>query len=91
MQRLLLVVAVPLILMLAMAVAGISSSCGSVTETMVRHELQAAQYAFEVSVSNIAAGSYMYTNGKFYKGSLNPFLFISFLPFRFSLIIFSCR
>lgn len=71
MQRLLLVVAVPLILMLAMAVAGISSSCGSVTETMVRHELQAAQYAFEVSVSNIAAGSYMYTNGKFYKGKRN--------------------
>lgn len=71
MQRLLLVVAVPLILMLVMAVAGISSSCGSVTETMVKHELQAAQYAFEVSVGNIAAGSYMYTNGKFYKGKRN--------------------
>lgn len=71
MQRLLLVVAVPLILMLVMAVAGISSSCESVTETMVKHELQAAQYAFEVSVSNIAAGSYMYTNEKFYKGKRN--------------------
>lgn len=71
MQRLLLVVAVPLILMLVVAVAGISSSCGSVTETMVKHELQAAQYAFEVSVGNIAAGSYMYTNGKFYKGKRN--------------------
>ena len=71
MQRLVLVVAVPLILMLAVAVAGISSSCGSITETMVRHELQAAQYAFEVSVNNIAAGSYMYTNGKFYKGKRN--------------------
>ncbi len=71
MQRLVLVVAVPLILMFAVAVAGISSSCGSITETMVRHELQAAQYAFEVSVNNIAAGSYMYNNGKFYKGKRN--------------------
>lgn len=71
MQRLLLVVAIPLILMLVVAVAGISSSCESVTETMVKHELQAAQYAFEVSVNNLATGTYMYTNGKFYKGKRN--------------------
>lgn len=71
MQRLLMVVAVPLVLMFVVAVAGISESCGSVTEAMVKHELQAAQYAFEVSVENIAAGSYMYKNGTFFKGKRN--------------------
>lgn len=71
MQKLLLIVAVPLFLMFVVAIVGISESCGSVTEAMVKHELQAAQYAFEVSVENIAAGSYMYTNGKFYKGKRN--------------------
>lgn len=71
MQKLLLIVAIPLFLMFVVAIVGISESCGSVTEAMVKHELQAAQYAFEVSVENIAAGSYMYTNGKFYKGKRN--------------------
>lgn len=69
--RLVLVAALPLILMFAMAVAGISSSCGSIIESMVQHELKTAQYAFETSVANIAQGTYMYTNGKFYKGKRN--------------------
>lgn len=69
--RLVLVAALPLILMFAMAVAGISSSCGSIIESMVQHELMTAQYAFETSVANIAQGTYMYTNGKFYKGKRN--------------------
>ncbi len=69
--RLVLVAALPLILMFAFAVAGISSSCGSIIETMVQHELLTAQYAFETAVGNIAQGTYMYTNGKFYKGKRN--------------------
>lgn len=69
--RLVLVATLPLILMFAFAVAGISSSCNSVIESMVQHELMTAQYAFETSVENIAQGTYMYTNGKFYKGKRN--------------------
>ena len=69
--RLVLVAAFPLILMFAMAVAGISSSCSSIIDVMVQHELKTAQYAFETSVANIAQGTYMYTNGKFYKGKRN--------------------
>lgn len=69
--RLVLVAAVPLILMFAAAVLGIRSSCNSVTEKMVQHELTTAQYAFETAISNIAQGTYMYTNGKFYKGKRN--------------------
>lgn len=69
--RLVLVAAVPLIMMFAAAVAGISSSCASIIESMVQHELTTAQYAFETSVENIAQGTYMYTNGKFYKGKRN--------------------
>lgn len=69
--RLVLVAALPLILMFAFAVAGIRSSCGSIIESMVQHELMTAQYAFETAVGNIAQGTYMYTNGKFYKGKRN--------------------
>lgn len=69
--RLVLVAALPLILMFAFAVAGIKSSCGSIIESMVQHELMTAQYAFETAVGNIAQGTYMYTNGKFYKGKRN--------------------
>lgn len=71
MPILLIMAAIPMILMFAVAVYGISESCGSITETMVRHELSAAQYAFEVSVGNMSTGTYMYTNGKFYKGRKN--------------------
>lgn len=69
--RLLLVAAMPMILMFVVAIGGISSSCGRITEEMVKHELSTAQYAFEVSVGNIAQGSYTYTNNKFYKGKKN--------------------
>lgn len=69
--RLVLVAAVPLILMFAAAVIGIRSSCNSITEEMVQHELTTAQYAFETAITNIAQGTYIYTNGKFYKGKRN--------------------
>lgn len=71
MQVLLIMAAIPMICMFIVAVNGISAACGSITETMVRHELSAAQYAFEVSVGNMSAGTYMYTNGTFYKGRKN--------------------
>ena len=69
--RLLLMAAAPMILMFVVAVAGIRSTCESITEAMVKHELDTAQYAFEVSVENIAQGTFMYSNGKFYKGKRN--------------------
>lgn len=69
--RLVLVAALPLILMFAFAVAGISSSCGSIIESMVRHELTTAQYAFETTVGNIAQGTYRCIDGKLYKGKRN--------------------
>lgn len=71
MQVLLIMAAVPMLLMFLVALNGIKVACGGITETMVHHELSAAQYAFEVSVGNMAAGTYMYTNGKFYKGRKN--------------------
>lgn len=70
-QVLLIMAAVPMILMFLVAMNGIQDACGGITETMVRHELSAAQYAFEVSVGNMSVGTYMYTNGKFYKGRKN--------------------
>lgn len=69
--RLLLMAAAPMIFMFVIAVAGIQSTCESITETMVKHELDTAQYAFEVAVGNIAQGTFLYTNGKFYKGKRN--------------------
>ncbi|MDE6618898.1 MAG: methyl-accepting chemotaxis protein, partial [Lachnospiraceae bacterium] len=69
--RLVLVAALPLILMFAFAIAGISSSCGSIIESMVQHELATAQYAFETAVGNIAQGTYRAVDGKLYKGKRN--------------------
>lgn len=69
--RLVLVTAVPLILMFGFAIVGLRSSCSSIIESMVQHELSTAQYAFETAIGNIAQGSYMYTNNKFYKGKRN--------------------
>lgn len=71
MPVLLIMASIPMILMFAVAIFGISEACGSITDAMVRHELSAAQYAFDVSVGNISSGTYMYTNGKFYKGRKN--------------------
>lgn len=69
--RLLLVAALPMIVMFILAVVGISSSCRSITESIVQHELSTAQYAFEISVGNIAQGAYNYVNGNFFKGQHN--------------------
>ncbi len=71
MPVLLIMAAIPMLFMFTVAISGIKDACGGITETMVRHELGAAQYAFEVSVENMAVGTYMYTNGKFYKGRKN--------------------
>lgn len=68
---LLIMAAVPMILMFLVAVYGIDEACKSITETMVRHELNVAHYSFDVSVDSMATGTYMYTNGKFYKGRKN--------------------
>ena len=69
--RLVLVTALPLILMFGFAIVGLGSYCSSIIESMVQHELSTAQYAFETAIGNIAQGSYMYTNNKFYKGKRN--------------------
>lgn len=68
MGKLLIIVAIPMLLLFAVAIVAIRSACMNITETMVRHEMNAAQYAFETAVGSIANGTYMYTNGKFYKG-----------------------
>ena len=71
MLRLLLVITIPMLLLFAIAVFSVKTVSENITEAMVRHELNAAQYAFKTSVGNIASGTYMYTNGKFYKGKRN--------------------
>lgn len=68
---LLIMAAVPMILMFLIAVYGIDEACKSIMETMVHHELNVARYSFDTSVNNMASGTYMYTNGKFYKGTKN--------------------
>ena len=68
---LVVVTAVPQILVFGYAIVGLGSSCSSIIESMVQHELSTAQYAFETAIGNIAQGSYMYTNNKFYKGKSN--------------------
>ena len=57
--RLVLVTAVPLILMFGFAIVGLGSSCSSIIDSMVQHELSTAQYAVENAIGNIAQGSYM--------------------------------
>ena len=71
MPRLLIMALVPMILLSIVAVWSLETLSSSIIEAMVKHELSAAQYAFEVSVNNISAGTYMFTNGKFYKGKRN--------------------
>ena len=71
MPRLLILALVPMLLLSAVAVISMEKLSSSIIEAMVKHELSAAQYAFEVSVGNLANGTYMYTNGKFYKGKKN--------------------
>lgn len=68
MPYLLMLVTFPLIVLSVVAVFNIRSVCLDVAESMVFHELTAAQYAFEASVNNLSTGNYMYTNNKFYKG-----------------------
>lgn len=71
MMRLLLVIAIPMLILCTVAILAIRSVCMDVSDKMVKHELNLAQYAFSVSVGNLANGTYMYSNGKFYKGKKN--------------------
>lgn len=71
MMRLLLVIAIPMLILCTLAILAIRSVCMDVSDKMVKHELNLVQYAFSVSVGNLANGTYMYSNGKFYKGKKN--------------------
>lgn len=68
MHKVLGVALFPMIALFFVGLISIRSACMDVAMTMVTHELNAAQYAFEVAVGNISQGTYMFTNGKFYKG-----------------------
>ncbi len=70
-SRLLIVVAIPMVLLFGVGLYSVEMACDSIIRAMVKHELNAAQYAFSVSVSNIASGTYNFVNGKFYKGKRN--------------------
>ncbi len=69
--RLLILALVPMLLLSAVAVISMEKLSTSIIEAMVRHELSAAQYAFEVSVENLSNGAYIYAGGNFYKGKRN--------------------
>lgn len=71
MGKLLIIIAIPMAVLFAVAIFAIRTVSMNITETMVLHELNAAEYAFEVAVGNLANGTYMFTNGKFYKGKKN--------------------
>lgn len=71
MAQLLLVVSIPMLILFVFSITAIQSVSAKIAENMVQHELNAAQYAFEVAVGNISKGTYMYTNGRFYKGKSN--------------------
>ena len=71
MGKLLIIIAIPMAILFVVAIFAIRTVSMNITETMVLHELNAAEYAFEVAVGNLANGTYMYTNGKFYKGKKN--------------------
>jgi methyl-accepting chemotaxis protein len=69
--RLLLVAIIPTILTFIVGLLSVKTACGNVIETMVKHEIHAAEYAFEVSVGNLSGGVFRYVDGKFYKGKKN--------------------
>jgi methyl-accepting chemotaxis protein len=70
-SRLLLVALLPTVLTFIVGVLSVKMVCANVIEAMVKHELNVAQYAFEVSVGNLGGGVYRYIDGKFYKGTKN--------------------
>jgi methyl-accepting chemotaxis protein len=69
--RLMIVALLPTVLTFIVGVLSVKTVCANVIETMVKHELNAAQYAFEVSVGNISGGVYRYVSGNLYKGNKN--------------------
>lgn len=54
MMKLLLVIAIPLLILCVLAILAIRSVCMDVSDKMVKHELNLAQYSFNVSVNNLA-------------------------------------
>ena len=71
MMKLLLVISIPMLILCAVAIISTRSVCMDVSDKMVKHELNLAQYSFNVSVNNLANGTFMFSNGKFYKGKKN--------------------
>lgn len=71
MAKLLLVIATPMLILCVIAIIAMRSVCMDVSDQMIKHELNLAQYSFNVSVNNLANGTFMFTNGKFYKGKKN--------------------
>lgn len=71
MKQLLIVSSVPMLLIFAAGLVSIWFIGAQIIENMVKHELSAALYAFEVSVEKISAGAFAYKDGMFYKGNRN--------------------
>ena len=69
--QLLMMVAVPMLILFIFSFLCIRAVSQDTSARIIQHELKAAEYAFEVSVNNLATGNFMYTNEKFYKGRKN--------------------
>ncbi len=69
--KLLLIITTPMLILCVLAILAIRSVSIDISDKMVKHELNLAQYAFNVSVNNLANGTFIYTNGNFYKGKKN--------------------
>ena len=69
--QLLILVAVPMLILFIFSFLCIRAVSQDTSARIIEHELKAAEYAFEVSVNNLATGNFMYTNEKFYKGRKN--------------------
>ncbi|MBQ7943027.1 MAG: methyl-accepting chemotaxis protein [Lachnospiraceae bacterium] len=68
MFQVLFLVAAPMLLFVAIAVFSISTVATNVSDSMVKHELNTAQYAFEVAVGNLGSGTFVVNNDKLFKG-----------------------
>ena len=71
MVQLLLIVAVTMLVLFFFAIAAVKAVCNNVSDKMVAHELNTAQYAFNVAVNGIADDIFQYKDGSLYKGNIN--------------------
>lgn len=71
MKKLLIVSSLPMLLIFAAGLLSIWYAGSQIIENMVKHELSAALYAFDVSVDQLSTGAYAYQNDMFYKGNKN--------------------